>query len=94
MPLPGRAYWNQRQVLLEARPRIEALVETIGENTDLTPFQWAQLLAYTLEFKPDLILELGRGAGNSTCVFTERPPTGCYRQNAMWSVCACRRAGP
>ncbi|MFN2454874.1 MAG: hypothetical protein ABR577_11705, partial [Pyrinomonadaceae bacterium] len=35
------------------------------------PFQWAQLFTMALEFKPDVILELGRGLGNSTCAFTE-----------------------
>ena len=35
------------------------------------PSQWIQLMAFALEFKPDFILELGRGDGNSTCAFTE-----------------------
>ena len=70
VPSPGQAYWNQRQVLAEIRPEIEAMRAAIGENPNLTPYQWTQLLAYVLEFKPDLILELGRGEGNSTCVFT------------------------
>lgn len=38
---------------------------------DLLPYQWAQLFALAAEFRPDLILELGRGRGNSTCAFTE-----------------------
>src|SRR5207248_1712314 len=33
--------------------------------------QWNQLLAFALEFRPDLIIELGRGHGNSTCCFLE-----------------------
>src|SRR4030042_4039382 len=28
-------------------------------------------MVFALEFKPDIILELGRGYGNSTCAFTE-----------------------
>lgn len=45
--------------------------EAVGELGHLSTFQWAQLAAMALEFKPDLIVELGRGKGNSTCVFTE-----------------------
>jgi hypothetical protein len=33
--------------------------------------QFVQLEAFALEYRPDLILELGRGRGNSTCAFTE-----------------------
>ncbi|HCM42318.1 MAG TPA: hypothetical protein DIS66_03260, partial [Candidatus Omnitrophica bacterium] len=43
----------------------------VGRPTDLTLFQWSQIIAATLEFKPDLIIELGRGKGNSTCAFAE-----------------------
>jgi hypothetical protein len=32
---------------------------------------WVQLYAVCLDFAPDLIIEVGRGYGNSTCVFTE-----------------------
>jgi hypothetical protein len=43
----------------------------VNHASDLVPYQWAQLMAVALEFAPDLILELGRGKGNSTCAFTE-----------------------
>jgi hypothetical protein len=33
--------------------------------------EYAQLFAMAVQFQPDLIVELGRGAGNSTCVLTE-----------------------
>lgn len=68
---PAAAYWNQRAVLAGARDRILSLSEAVGYPTDLWPFQWAQLFAAVLEYQPDIILELGRGIGNSTCVFTE-----------------------
>jgi len=45
--------------------------ETVGELSHLSYFQWTQLASMALEFEPDLILELGRGKGNSTCVLTE-----------------------
>jgi len=68
---PGRAYWNQRARLGAARDRLLTLSRTVGRPSDLAPYQFAQLVAGCLEFKPDLILELGRGFGNSTCAFTE-----------------------
>ncbi len=68
---PAQAYWNQRQVLADSRQRLAALAEAIDWANDLAPFQWGQLYAMALEFRPDLILELGRGYGNSTCLFTE-----------------------
>jgi len=69
--IPSVAYWNQRFVLSKNRMRLKSLGESVGRLTDLTLFQWAQMMSMALEFKPDLILELGRGKGNSTCVFTE-----------------------
>ena len=68
---PGRAYWNQRFALAESRDRILALSHAVGRPSDLSTYQFSQLLAAALEFSPDLILELGRGKGNSTCAFTE-----------------------
>src|SRR5262245_42974585 len=68
---PGRAYWNQRIRLSADRDRLLTLSRTVGRPSDLAPYQFAQLVAGCLEFKPDLILELGRGFGNSTCAFTE-----------------------
>jgi hypothetical protein len=68
---PGKAYWNQRFALQNARERLLSLWRTVGHPVDMTAFQFAQLFALALEFEPDLILELGRGFGNSTCAFTE-----------------------
>lgn len=71
VPTAAQAYWNQRDVLASGRERIQGLKQAVGRSVDLGAAEWMQLLAYTLEFAPDLILELGRGYGNSTCVFTE-----------------------
>jgi len=80
-PTPAQAYWGQRQALRDALDRLVALEEAVDDPRDLSPNQWAQLLAFALEFRPTLILELGRGLGNSTCVFTEAanrlPPGSC-----------------
>jgi hypothetical protein len=47
------------------------MAEAVGSPVDLDLGQWFQLYAFALEAEPDLVLELGRGYGNSTCVFTE-----------------------
>lgn len=68
---PGTAYWNQRHAISQSRERIEALSAAANHPSDLPVYQFAQLFASALEFAPDLIVELGRGTGNSTCCFTE-----------------------
>lgn len=65
------ACWNHRATVAALKDRILFFAETVNDPISLSKFQYAQLLATTLEFRPDFILELGRGAGNSTCVFTE-----------------------
>jgi hypothetical protein len=48
-----------------------ALRAAVGNENAMRGFQFAQLIALSLEYRPDVILELGRGYGNSTCAFTE-----------------------
>ena len=67
----ARACWIQRHVLVELKPRIQMFMEAVADPGSLNIFQYAQLTAAALEFRPDLIVELGRGYGNSTCAFTE-----------------------
>jgi hypothetical protein len=69
--LAGRAYWNQRGTLSDRAGRIRQLAEAVGDPTSLSLPQWAQLMALSLEFRPDLIVELGRARGNSTTAFAE-----------------------
>jgi len=38
---------------------------------DLPIENWPELYALAISFRPDVVLELGRGYGNSTCVFTD-----------------------
>jgi len=80
---PGSAYWNQRRQLAGLRERIETFCGLIDFPADLGPYQFAQLLASALEFAPDLIIELGRFLGNSTCAFTEAA-------NRLAAVSPCR----
>lgn len=68
---PAAAYYNQRHALAGAREEIVKLSNVVGDTLSLTTVQWAQLVASVLEFKPDLIIELGRNNGNSTCAFTQ-----------------------
>jgi FkbM family methyltransferase len=68
---PGPALWRQRRAVAETQQRIRAFQEAAATPGDLALYQYAQLLAAVLDFRPDLILDLGRGRGNSTCLFTE-----------------------
>ena len=68
---PAIALWNHRQTLANCRDRLQALSEAVGWQNDLQLYGWGQWFVAALEFQPDLIVELGRGRGNSTCVFTE-----------------------
>lgn len=67
----GAALWNQRFKLNESKLRLNQLAKAVGHISDSSLAQYAQMFAITLEFKPDLIVELGRGVGNSTAVFCE-----------------------
>jgi hypothetical protein len=68
---PAQALWNQRQVLAGKAERLRGMIDIVGRPGDFTPFQWAQATAFALDFAPDLIVELGRAFGNSTCCFLE-----------------------
>jgi|ERR1051326_664060 hypothetical protein len=77
----GAALWNQRADLQRNCQRLRQLCDTVHETkrswegrtvpVDMSFAQWVQLYAFSLEVRPDLILELGRAYGNSTCLFTE-----------------------
>jgi len=68
---PGQALWNHRETIASLCGRFKALSAAVGRPTDLNLYQWVQIAAFALEFRPDLIIELGRGFGNSTCCFIE-----------------------
>jgi hypothetical protein len=68
---PGAAYWRQRREVAARLPRLRALADAVAHPQDLSPPQWSQLVSLTLDYEPDLVVEIGRGYGNSTCVFTE-----------------------
>jgi hypothetical protein len=47
------------------------LRRTLNDLANLSSFQWAQWFAYAREYRPDLIIELGRSKGSSTAVLAE-----------------------
>ncbi|MBI4534464.1 MAG: hypothetical protein HY711_11015 [Candidatus Melainabacteria bacterium] len=55
--------------IAEAMPMFTTLSMAVGRPGDLSIAQWAHLYALILQYRPDVIVELGRGYGNSTCVF-------------------------
>jgi hypothetical protein len=65
------AYYQQRDRIAEDAGILNALIAAIHAEYDLTPTQWAQWYSVALGFHPDLIVELGRGRGNSTAVFCQ-----------------------
>jgi hypothetical protein len=68
---PARAVWNNRgrlaEVIGELREVRCALQQAMGGPRDFVRQQWLQVASIVYDFKPDLIIELGRGYGNSTC---------------------------
>ena len=80
---PATALWNQRETITVSRDRLQALSAAIGRPSDFSLYQWAEISAFALEFRPDRIIELGRGLGNSTCCFLEVA-------NQLGGAAACR----
>ena len=64
-------YYDQRFRIAEDEAVLRKLIAAVDWITDLGPAQWAQWYSVALGFAPDLILELGRGFGNSTAVFAQ-----------------------
>jgi hypothetical protein len=71
MRTPGEALYAQREQLARHLPRWRRLQDLVARPEDLGPPQWLQLAAFALDYQPDLIIELGRGYGNSTTLFME-----------------------
>jgi hypothetical protein len=68
---PALSLLKNQAILTDHKSEIEDLIQAVGRTGDLYPFQWIQLISFIYEFRPDFILELGRGYGNSTCAFNE-----------------------
>jgi len=63
--------WSHRKDLIDSKERLLKLREAVNHPGDQDFADWFKLYALVLEYSPDLIIELGRAYGNSTCVFTE-----------------------
>ncbi len=57
----GKAYWKHREPLGGQVDWIKKILETTGSGHLISGYQWTQFLAFALEFKPDLVIEIGRG---------------------------------
>ena len=68
---PAQSLLKNRSLIANNKSEIGSLIKCVGMPGDLSPYQWAQLITFAYEFKPDFILELGRGYGNSTCALNE-----------------------
>ncbi len=64
-------YYEQRAAIAADAPLLRRLIAAVDWTNDLAPAQWAQWYSVALGFAPDLIVELGRGRGNSTALFTQ-----------------------
>lgn len=71
MRTPGQALASQFDAIRGNLDRWTWLIDTMQRPGDLAPHQWISLAAFALDFQPDLIIELGRGYGNSTAMFLE-----------------------
>lgn len=67
----GKALADNVEELAGSLARLTALRAAVACSNDLPFAQWVQLYAATRSYEPDLVVELGRGYGNSTCVFAE-----------------------
>lgn len=68
---PAAALWNNRRALADALGELRhvrgTLQSAMGGPRDFVRQQWLQIASCVYDFKPDLIIELGRLHGNSTC---------------------------
>jgi hypothetical protein len=67
----GGYYYDQRHRIHEDAAVLRRLIKAVDWTNDLAPAQWAQWYSVALGFAPDLIIELGRGYGNSTALFAQ-----------------------
>lgn len=81
------AIWETRHLTAQKKHLFKKLSAAVEHAGDLSSSQWAQLFAAAVWFKPDKILELGRGFGNSTCVFTEAMHTLGGKERSVTSLC-------
>lgn len=67
----ARSFYDERHRVAEDLGTLRQLIAAVDWTNDLTPPQWAQWYGVALGYRPDLVLELGRGRGNSTALFCQ-----------------------
>jgi len=55
----GDAYIKQKDSLLADSEKLKNISQTIGKEYMLYLYQWCQIIAFALEFKPDYVFEIG-----------------------------------
>lgn len=88
LPISVACLDNQKKVMREDLDVLVELLGIIGRPNDLTSSQALHWYCLALEYKPDLIIELGRAYGNSTCVFTQA--AGRLKDTIVKSFCRTR----
>jgi len=63
------AFIHHEAALRSVAPALETQLELLQAPGDLTPLQALSLTSFALEIRPDLIIELGTGTGNSAAAF-------------------------
>ena len=81
----GLALIKQLPRLKATKSRLIKLAKEIDWINDLSLAQYAQLFITATEFNPDLIIEVGRGFGNSTAVLTEAANQ--LKKTKVYSIC-------
>jgi len=81
----ARWYYEARRRVAVDAGVLRQLITAVDWTNDLWPSQWAQWYSVVLGFRPDLILELGRGKGNSTALFCHAAAT--LGQTQIVSLC-------
>src|SRR5262249_12501 len=81
----SRCCYDRRGGMAEDGPILRQVIAAVGWSNDLGSPQWAQWYSLALGFAPDVIVELGRGRGNSTALFTQA--AGRLGRTKVVSVC-------
>jgi len=56
----AKAYWKHRERLNTSIVWIKQILQKTGSGHLISGYRWTQTCAFTLEFKPDLVIEIGR----------------------------------
>jgi hypothetical protein len=85
----ARYYYDHRRDIADDLPILRRLMAAVDNPDAFSPAQWTEWYSVALGFAPDLIIELGRGRGNSTAVFGQaaRRLRGRSKRTSIVSLC-------